>query len=242
MYLFWEYVWGRNSDYYILIDNTFWVRCKLSHDKNESVFLLSLEQDRQNNQARTLDETNPNSVVQLPSIPCSIPAIQQKVYEDEGVQSASGETSDLELLFKEKAGLEEESHFLDEEQGRLNLRARMVTAELVQEMKKNSEKRQEIIGLREQIGRLETQLGLEELVQETEMSNGEKQQEIVDLQATVGLLETQLEGLSVSDASGEGKAETIDYCSYTLVSIISQEELPDSDQNATVVEIIEEIR
>ena len=73
------------------------------------------------------------------------------------------------------------------------------------------------------------------------MSIGEKQQEIIDLKATIGMLETQLEGLSVSDASEEGKTEEIDYSPYTLVTIVSPEEPLHSDQNATVVKIIKEI-
>jgi hypothetical protein len=132
---------------------------------------------------------------------------------------------------------------LDEEQKRLNLRVKTLIEKLVQETKKrNSEKQQEIIHLREQIGGLENQLGLEKLVQGAKMRNGEKQQENVDLRRTIGMLEAQLGGLSVTDVSGEGKAEKIDNSPHTPPSEASQEELLDSDQNVTVVEIIEEIR
>jgi hypothetical protein len=215
----------------------------LGQGKDDSVFLWLLEQERQNNRERALRETNRNSVVQSPGIPCSPPAIRENDHEDEGVQSPSGEKTDLELLFKEKAGLEEESRLLDEEQKRLNLRVKTLIGKLVQETKKrNSEKQQEIIHLREQIGGLENQLGLEKLVQGAKMRNGEKQQENVDLRRTIGMLEAQLGGLSVTDVSGEGKAEKIDNSPHTPPSEASQEELLDSDQNVTVVEIIEEIR
>ena len=203
--------------------------------KNESVFLCPLEQDDQKNRANTLEEINCNSIVQSTSTQQNSPDVREKVLEDKDMRPTPSETNDLELLLREKAVLEEESRRLDEERKRLDLLVRMHLEELARETKKrNSEKRQAMIHLREQIGRLETQLGLEKSVQEKQKAN-------IDLRARIGMLETQLRELSVLDISTESLAEKIDSSPYSASSEASHEELLDSDQNASAVEIAVEI-
>ena len=146
--------------------------------------------------------------MQSSSIQQNSPAIGEKVLEDKGMPPTPGETNDLELLLREKAGLEEESRRLDEERKRLDLLVRM---------------------------------HLEELAQDTKKKNSEKQKANIDLRARIGMLETQLRELSVLDISTESLAEKIDSSPYSASSEASHEELLDSDQNASAVEIAVEI-
>ena len=70
-----------------------------------------------------------------------------------------GEKTEFEQLMKEKSVLEEESQRLDDEQKKLNLRAKMLCEKLIQEIKKtNSEKQQAVNKLQTRIGDLEAQL------------------------------------------------------------------------------------
>ena len=150
---------NRIEVYYVLIYNTIQARCSLVQEKNESVFLCPLEQDNQKNRKNTIEEINLDSIVQSSSIQQNSPAIGEKVLEDKGMPPTPGETNDLELLLREKAGLEEESRRLDEEQQRLDLLVRMHLEELALETKKrNGEKQKAIIDLRARVGMLETQL------------------------------------------------------------------------------------
>ncbi len=69
------------------------------------------------------------------------------------------ERTELEQLVKEKSNLEEQSQRLDEEQKKLNLRAKMLYEKIIQEIKKkNNEKEQAVNQLQTKIGDLEAQL------------------------------------------------------------------------------------
>ncbi len=132
----------------------------MKQGKNESVFLWLLEQDRQKKRANLLKEKNRDSEVHFPREQQNSPAIKEKVFEDKRMRLSPDDANELELLLKEKAELERDSRHLDQERKRLVLLVRMHLGQLAQEIgKRNNEKRQAIIQLREQIGKLETQLG-----------------------------------------------------------------------------------
>ena len=128
-------------------------------EKNESVFICSIEQDSQKNRANIFEEITRDSILHSPSAQQNSLAICEKILEDKGVQPTPGDTNDLELLLKEKAGLEEESRRLDEERKRLDLLVRMHLEELAQDTKKrNCEKQKANMDLRARVDMLETQL------------------------------------------------------------------------------------
>ena len=128
-------------------------------EKNESVFICSIEQDSQKNRANIFEEITRDSIVHSPIAQQNSPAICEKILEDKDMRPTPSDTNDLELLLREKAGLEEESRRLDEERKRLDLLVRMHLEELAQETKKrNCEKQKANIDLRARIGMLETQL------------------------------------------------------------------------------------
>jgi hypothetical protein len=69
------------------------------------------------------------------------------------------ETIQLEQLLNEKAGVEEESHELDEEQKQLRLKAKVLAEKIIQELKKkNNAKQDQINKLQSKVGELENQL------------------------------------------------------------------------------------
>ncbi len=212
-------------------------------EKNESVFVCPLGQDSQKNLANTIEQINCDlkalpTITQQNSLP-----ILEKSLENEGMRAEPSEANDLELLLKDKASLEEESRRLDVEEKRLDLLVRIHIDEFAKETKKrNSEKKHAIIQLREQIGRLEAQLGLEESVEEPKMMNDEKQKANDDLLARICTSETQVKEFAVCELSVESIPEKVDICQYTPSSKASQEELLDSGQNGIAVEIIEEIK
>jgi chromosome segregation ATPase len=183
----------------------------MAHNKNESVFLWMLEQDRQKNRVAKGEELGHNSPVPSLSIPSSSYGIREEIRENKGLQSIVCEKSDLKRLLEEKESLEEEARCLDEDVKRLSLRERTLLEQLVQETRKrNEEKKRAVLQLQEQLGGLEDRLGLGELVQKTEKSNSEKQQEIVHLRAQIGGLENELKGLFGSEAARESEAKRID--------------------------------
>jgi hypothetical protein len=128
-------------------------------EKNENVFICPIREDSQKNRANLLEEIACASIVHSPSAQQNSPSICEKIHDDKGVQPTPGDTNDLELLLKEKAGLEEESRRLDEERKRLDLLVRMHLEELAQETKKrNCEKQKANMDLRARVDILETQL------------------------------------------------------------------------------------
>lgn len=69
------------------------------------------------------------------------------------------ETIQLEQLLNEKAGVEEESHELDEEQKQLRLKAKVLAEKIIQELKKkNNTKQDQVNKLQSKVGELENQL------------------------------------------------------------------------------------
>jgi hypothetical protein len=69
------------------------------------------------------------------------------------------ETIQLEQLLHEKAGVEEESHELDEEQKQLRLKAKVLAEKIIQELKKkNNAKQDQVNKLQSKVGELENQL------------------------------------------------------------------------------------
>ena len=69
------------------------------------------------------------------------------------------ETIQLEQLLNEKAGVEEESHELDEEQKQLRLKAKVLAEKIIQELKKkNNAKQDQVNKLQSKVGELENQL------------------------------------------------------------------------------------
>lgn len=127
--------------------------------KNESVFLWMLEQERQKSRAQALEETACDPVIILPTDTKDTPE-SKKAHKEENKPSEPRETTDLEQLIKEKAILETESHQLDIEQEKLNLRVKTLYDKIIQQMKRrNNEKRQSVDQLQARISNLEAQLG-----------------------------------------------------------------------------------
>ena len=144
-------------------------------EKNESVFICSIEQDSQKNRANIFEEITRDSIVHSPIAQQNSPAICEKILEDKDMRPTPGDTNDLELLLKEKAGLEEESRRLDVERKRLDLLVRMHLEELAQETKKrNCEKQKANIDLRARVDMLETQLKGLSVLEISEESIAEK--------------------------------------------------------------------
>jgi len=84
----------------------------------------------------------------------------EKARKDENDPSSPQETTDLEQLMKEKSILEAESHQLDEEQEKLNLRVKTLCDKIIQQMeRRNNEKRESVSQLKARISALEGQLG-----------------------------------------------------------------------------------
>ena len=126
-------------------------------NKNESIFLWMLEQERQKNRTHVVEETNRDSV-ELPTT-ADQPPESEKPHKKEDKPPTPKETPDLERLMKEKESLELESRRLDEEQEKLNLRFKALCEKIVQQTKKNnSEKRQAANQLQVRIDSLEAQL------------------------------------------------------------------------------------
>jgi hypothetical protein len=108
-------------------------------NKNESIFLWMLEQERQKNRTQVLEETR-RDLAELPDAPDEPPE-SEKPHTKEDKPATPEEGTDLERLMKEKESLESESHRLDEEQEKLNLRVRALCEKIAQQTKKkNSEK------------------------------------------------------------------------------------------------------
>jgi len=126
-------------------------------NKNESIFLWMLEQERQKNRTQVLEETR-RDLAELPAAPDEPPE-SEKSHTKEDKPATPKEATDLERLMKEKQSLESESHRLDEEQEKLSLRARALCEKIIQQTKKkNSEKRQATNQLQNRIDNLEAQL------------------------------------------------------------------------------------
>jgi len=120
-------------------------------------------------------------------------------------------TAELESLMREKADLEEESHHLDVEQKKLNLRAKALYEKIIQEMRsKNTEKQQTLNQLQSKIGNLENQLAT-------------------------------LSGSGGSAGSEETPAEKSDDSQNDQIPEACEEEIANADDNVTVAEIEEEI-
>src|SRR3990170_1088150 len=122
------------------------------------------------------------------------------------------ETVQLEQLMNEKAGMEEESRHLDEEQKQLKVRARALCEKIIQELrKKNIEKKQALDQLQSKIGNLEAQLNTLSVSDVTPR----KQEENVEVK----------EAIAAAEAANEGFAE----------------EMPETDENVTIAAVEEEI-
>ena len=131
----------------------------LMGNKNESIFLWMLEQERQKNRSQVLEETTCDPVAISPIGTNDTPK-SEKACKDENDPSSPQETTDLEQLMKEKTILEAESHQLDEEQEKLNLRIKTLCDKIIQQMKKgNNEKRKSVSQMQATISTLEAQLG-----------------------------------------------------------------------------------
>jgi chromosome segregation ATPase len=200
------------------------------HEKNENVFLWLLEQNRQKSRAHVLQENKRNLSAQPPIIfhnPLFNGATSQK---DDNKRPAFVTTRDLEQLMKEKTGLENELHSLEEKQRKLDLRARVLCAKVIQETRKrNSEKRQVVNQLRERFARIETLSKLDESIQERQKKNHEKQQEISRLRETISTLETQFVELSISDVPQEETIEKVASTQDTPTSKIPQMALVENE-------------
>ena len=126
--------------------------------KNESIFLWILEQERQKNRAHVLKESHSNFGVHSSSIQQASFFNNEKSQKKEETLLTLNGTNELEHLEKEKARLEKESHRLGEEQRRLNLRIKKLTWMLIQELRKRNEKKHQAINqLKARIHKLETQ-------------------------------------------------------------------------------------
>jgi chaperonin cofactor prefoldin len=126
-------------------------------NKNESIFLWMLEQERQKSRTHVVEETN-RDLVELPTT-ADQPPESEKPQTREDKPTAPKENTDLERLMKEKESLESESRRLDEEQEKLNLRVKALCEKIIQQTKKkNSEKKQAANQLQTRIDSLEAQL------------------------------------------------------------------------------------
>jgi hypothetical protein len=176
-------------------------------DKNESIFLWLLEEDRKKNRTRVLKEAYERSAPRSQNTaPYSSFSYDEKC-RNENRQASTG-TADLEQLMKEKVELETESTRLDEQEKKLEVRARTLCERVIREIRKsNLEKQRAVNQLRERIERMETRLGLENAIQETKAKNGKKQQEVSQLQELVGFLDSQFREIAPSNAVTDCYAE-----------------------------------
>ena len=129
------------------------------YDKNESIHLWMLEQERQKSQALTLEQQKTRqAAAQSKNIPDYLLRGSQEASDEEEKTPANNEIEDIDQLLREKEALEEESKRLDEEKKQLVFRAKMRLEREVQDMKKmNSEKQQDINQLKKRLSNLETQ-------------------------------------------------------------------------------------
>ena len=128
-------------------------------EKNESIFLWMLEQERQKSRAFAVELAAHDSAAQLPSILDTLLSNGEESSKHEDESPTVDETTELDQLMKEAKSLEEESHRLTDEEKQFSLRAKMLCERAIQELKKkNGEKQQEVTRLKEEISNLETQL------------------------------------------------------------------------------------
>ena len=185
-------------------------------DKNESIFLWLLEEDRKKNRAGTPKETCEYSALQSQSTAHSSRFNHAENCEDKNRQITYTENTDLEQLMKEKTNLEIESHRLDEQQKELDTRARTLCESVIKETKKRNLSKQHAVNqLRERIGSMEARLGLENAIYETKVENDKKQQEVSHLRELIGALDSQFNEISLSDASAECKTDKVGDSNYS---------------------------
>jgi uncharacterized membrane protein len=129
------------------------------YDKNESIHLWMLEQERQKSQTLTLEQQKTRqAAAQSKNIPDHLLRGRQEASDEEGKTLADNEIEDIDQLLREKEALEEESKRLDEEKKQLVFRAKMRLEREIQDMKKmNSEKQQDINQLKKRLSNLEAQ-------------------------------------------------------------------------------------
>ena len=129
-------------------------------DKNEDIHLWLLEQDRKKSRLRLQEEAGHEMAAAPVSILNHPWFNDYRSYRVEIERPTFAESTDLDQLLKEKAGLEEEFRRSDVQIKSLDLRARELCKEIIQETKKrNIGKRHEIEHLREKIALVQTQLG-----------------------------------------------------------------------------------
>src|SRR5512136_174721 len=127
-------------------------------DKNESIHLWLLEEDRKK-RAHISEMNDKYPASQYQSI------AYHPSFEGRAVATGENEqqtlvAADLEQLLREKADLEVELHRLDDQQRILDARAKFLCGRIIQEMRRqNREKEQAVCHLRERIAEMETRLG-----------------------------------------------------------------------------------
>lgn len=128
------------------------------YDKNESIHLWMLEQERQKSQALTLEQQKArDSAAQLTNVPDYLLRGSQAAGIEEDKPLANNEIESIDQLVREKEALEEESKRLDEEKEQLVFRAKLRLESEIKDMKKkNSEKQQDINQLKKRLSALET--------------------------------------------------------------------------------------
>jgi len=128
-------------------------------NKNEDIHLWLLEQNRKKSRARLLEEADGNTAGQPVSILNHPWFNDGRAYRVEIERPTFFESIDLDQLLKEKAESEEEFRRLDVQIKALDLRARELCKEIIQETKKrNVGKRHEIERLREKIALMQPSL------------------------------------------------------------------------------------
>ena len=126
------------------------------NDKNESIHLWMIEQERLKSQTLALEQQKArDSAAEVPRIPDHLLRGSKKTSEEEDMPQANDEIEDIDRLIREKEVLEKESRRLDEEKKQLTLRVKQCLERELRDMKKkNSEKQQDINQLKERLSNL----------------------------------------------------------------------------------------
>jgi hypothetical protein len=127
------------------------------NNKNESIHLWMLEQDRRKNQVLAIDEEEKAKEMStyLPNIPEYLLLGDREISVEQTKVELDANTCDIDQLIKEKKALEEESKRLDDEIGQLTLRAKSRLEEEIQDLrKKNNQKQQDLDRLKTKLSNL----------------------------------------------------------------------------------------
>ncbi len=128
-------------------------------DRNESIHLWLLEEDRKKRRALGCELNGQHPASQYKSVAYH-PSFDPITGSEHENKQQTYMAADLSQLLAEKANLEVELQRLDDQQRVLDERAKFLCGRIIQEMRKQKrEKEQAICNLRERIAEMETRLG-----------------------------------------------------------------------------------